>query len=296
MTPPPSYRVGTPSTPKVIKILVLITTLVSLIAAITDPIFTHFGWPTLQTIFGLSLNGIDHFFLWQFITYLFIHPVTYSLSIPFVIHLAFNMYLLWVIGGLTMERIGIKKFLCLYFLAAVACGLVAWGMMFNSPPLVFSGSSTAIYALMMTWLMIYSDVDLLLFFLIPFKAKWAVVGIFLINLLVDLSHSDFLSALTYFTAILFGYFFGLFILGLKSPFKTLQKFEGFILHLKKPRKTNYKTFHQAKIYDFETGEAILDDDEFMDSCLARISLYGEDSLTWKEKFRMNRISRKKKKK
>lgn len=51
----------------------------------------------------------------------------------------------------------------------------------------------------------------------------------------------------------------------------------------------------AKIYDFKTGRIVLDDDSFMDACLAKIADTGRDSLSWREKFRMKRISKRKKK-
>jgi len=48
-----------------------------------------------------------------------------------------------------------------------------------------------------------------------------------------------------------------------------------------------------KVVDFKTGQPILDDDQFMDAMLARISLYGESVLTPDEKNRMRKISERK---
>jgi hypothetical protein len=53
-------------------------------------------------------------------------------------------------------------------------------------------------------------------------------------------------------------------------------------------------FHSTtKIYDFRSGLPKLNDEQFMDAMLARISRYGKDSLSPEETERMKKISEKK---
>jgi hypothetical protein len=52
--------------------------------------------------------------------------------------------------------------------------------------------------------------------------------------------------------------------------------------------------YDSKIFDFKTGKAILNDEAFMDACLKKISEYGREGLTFRERWRMRRISKRKK--
>ena len=47
-------------------------------------------------------------------------------------------------------------------------------------------------------------------------------------------------------------------------------------------------YPDAKIFDLKTGQAVIDDDSFMDSMLEKISKSGEQSLSKKEKKRMQK--------
>ena len=65
--------------------------------------------------------------------------------------------------------------------------------------------------------------------------------------------------------------------------------------LKRKRIDPSYVFAKAKIYDFKTGQAILNDEEFMDAMLSKISMYGQSSLSFRrEHFRLKRILKEKK--
>jgi membrane associated rhomboid family serine protease len=249
-------------------------------------------------ILGLSSWGIKNYFFWQFISYLFVSPVTYGISFSFLITIAFNAYLLWIIGNMVMERKGIGHFFTVYFGTGIAAGLiVSWLQFVSGSPTVFSGSSAALYGILMTWLMLHPNAEMLLFLTIPFKAKWLVVGLIGANLLIDLSIGDWLNACAYLTAAIVSYFYCVLVWNCKGPFTSLSKLERALIACTRFFRKTPPSFPypQAKIYDFKTGQAILKDEEFMDAMLTKISLYGESSLTWKEKWRMKRISKNKKK-
>ena len=98
--------------------------------------------------------------------------------------------------------------------------------------------------------------------------------------------------------MLYGYLYSVLVWDSLSPFRRLHPLEKKMIYLKR------KWFHRfqkvvdievqpSKVYDFKTGKAIIQDDDFMDACLDKISKKGKSSLTMRERFRMWRISRKK---
>jgi membrane associated rhomboid family serine protease len=256
---------------KAIRTLVFSTIAISIVSAL---------FPVLQQLLALSLSGIHNLFLWQFLTYPLVHAG--PLSFSFLLHLAFNMYLLWVFGSS----------LALYFGAALVSGLVAAGVMYLfNLPYFLAGSSAPLYAVLFSWMICNQGAELLLFFAVPFKAQWLVLGLLGANLLIDLSNGDWVSCASYITAALFGYFFSLAVWKTHSPFSFLRPFERAFFRLTSKRTP--KPYSHSKIYDIHSGEPFLEDDVFMDTMLARISLHGEDSLTADEKARMNAISARK---
>ena len=286
MTYRSSYQPGPEATPRALKILIAATAGCTLAAAF---------FPAVQGLLALSLPGIRHLFLWQFITYLFVQIG--SISFPFLLHLAFNMYLLWTFGASLLQRAHLGTFLGLYFGAGAFAALTAFGLMSAfSLPYALAGSSTALYALLISWVILNPDAELLLFFAIPFKAKWLLLGLIGANLLIDLSNSDWVSLASYSGSVLFGYLYTLIAFREQSPFLFLRPFERTLLRaLEKLRHLGRKEKNskQPKIYDIHSGAPQLSDDQFMDAMLARISLHGEDSLTPEEKRRMQAISTRK---
>jgi hypothetical protein len=81
---------------------------------------------------------------------------------------------------------------------------------------------------------------------------------------------------------------------MRSPFTFLFQFENALLRaIERLHHLREKSIPQSKIYDIKSGEPIGSDEQFMDAMLARISLYGEETLTAEEKQRMVEISKKK---
>jgi hypothetical protein len=229
-----------------------------------------------------------------------------GISFGLFLHLAFNMYLLWTFGAALLLRVKQLPFFFLYFGGALFGGLAALLPMalFHSP-LLFAGSSPALYAVLIAWVMLNPESRLLLFFSFPVKAAWLVLGLLGTNLILDLSSGDWTNFFSYATSSLFGYFFTLLVWkspDTSSPFPFLRKFEKGVLRTfekgkEKWRKIGKKSaslpYRHSKIYDIRSGEPLLGDEQFMDAMLARISLYGEDSLAPEEKKRMKSISEKK---
>ena len=159
-------------TPLALKCLLLATLFLSLV------------FPFLGPYLVLSKEGIAHLYLWQFATYLFIHPFPSG-----IFQLALNLYVLWVFGTAIIERIHLKSFCALYFGAGIFAGLLAWGAMFLFPPTPLSGSSPALYATLIAWVILNPESELFLFFAIPFKARSLLIVLLGLGLLVHLASS-----------------------------------------------------------------------------------------------------------
>jgi len=246
--------------------------------------------PFLAPYLLLSLKGIENLHFWQFFTYAFIHPFPSG-----IVHLAFNLFLIWIFGASLIDRLHPPLFYSLFFGGALFGGLAAWGAMtlFHLSAPLF-GSTPPLYALLTSWILLNPEARVLLFFALPFKARHLLAGLIGLNLLIDLSRTDWLPLFAYLGATLFGYFFTLIVCKTRSPFHFLAPFENGILRLiERVSHLGGKEVRRAKIYDIKSGEPILGDEEFMDAMLARISLYGEENLSPDEKKRMQRISEKK---
>jgi membrane associated rhomboid family serine protease len=107
-----------------------------------------------------------HFFVWQFVTYLFVHAGP--------LHLLFNMLVLWMFGC-DLERLwGFKKFLEYYFLTGVGAGLCSY-LVGPHSPVATVGASGAIYGLLLAYGILFADRIIYLYFLFPIKAKYFVL-------------------------------------------------------------------------------------------------------------------------
>ncbi len=280
------------STPKSLKILILVSIASILISAF---------FPKVQALFSLSFSGISHLYLWQFLTYIFTAPTGVSFSL--FLFLAFDMYLLWAFGSSLMQRSRPALFYALYFGSALFAGLLAFlPMALGLQHGYLAGGAAPLYAVLLAWVMLNPESELLLFFSLPFKARWLIAGLLAVNLILDATSGDWIGFLSNFGSAVFGYFFTLIAWREPSPFPFLRSFERILFRSldrtrdrlskigKKRPQTPYK---HSKIYDIHSGEPLLGDEQFMDAMLARISLYGEDTLTPEEKKRMQAISAKK---
>jgi membrane associated rhomboid family serine protease len=294
------FRMGPRSTPKIVKWTILATLIVSFFSIISNTLFTEiFQISSPQYLLSLTTWGIHKFFIWQFVSYLFVQPLAVGgISFSFLLHLFFDMYLLWAIGSAIYEARGKKHFLGLYFGGALFVGIIAYLSLFLvHSPLPFSGGTSSIYILLIAWAFLFPEAMIMLFLLIPMRAKWLVFGLIGVNLLLDFSNGNFLSFVVTGGALLYGYFYSILAWDSLSPFSSLHRLEKKIIytkrrlfhHFRRPVDIEVQT---SKVYDFKTGKAIIQDDTFMDACLDKISKKGKGSLTLYERYRMWRISRK----
>ncbi len=109
--------------------------------------------------------GTGQFWPWQVVTYSFLH-------LGFG-HLFFNMLGLWMFGGELEQLWGRNRFLQFYFssvIAAAVAQLVVNAMIGSPAPTV--GASGGLFGLLLAFAMIFPERIILVFFVIPMKAKY----------------------------------------------------------------------------------------------------------------------------
>ena len=124
---------------------------------------------------ALSHRGLARGYVWQLLTFQFLHV---GLG-----HLLGNLIGLWFFGRFVEERLGARRFLQLYFLSGVAGGLLhsllAWGFPGQFGLAVY-GASAGVLGLIAAFALLEPEGEILLFFVLPLKAKvllWFELGI-----------------------------------------------------------------------------------------------------------------------
>ncbi|MCX7674556.1 MAG: rhomboid family intramembrane serine protease [Bdellovibrionaceae bacterium] len=140
---------------------------------------------------GLTPAAIwERFYLWQFVTYMFIHSLDVS-------HLVLNLLMTWLIGSGLEERWGSRKFLLFYLFSGILSGafyvasmasLSLAGLVNDVVWVPVVGSSGAVFALLTAYGLIYRDQVIHFMFIFPMKAIHFVALLGAMELLQLLSH------------------------------------------------------------------------------------------------------------
>lgn len=278
----PPWQFQRAYTPPLMKRLLQITCIVTFVGIVFN----------LQHLLVLSPLFYTDFYFWQPLTSIFMLPSP-ALSFGFIIDFAFCMLVLWLFGSIVLERIGKAKFLTVYFLSGILSGLTALAVMDKFQ--IFTGMSElmpVILALTTLWAMIDPYQEILVFFILPLKAKWVLVVGLVGTLLVSFLSQDIVSFAAYFTAFIFSYFWGLFVLGLRSPFDWMTGLDRAINKIR----VGTSRFWQWNVMgpirkSRESSKA--KEDAFVDATLEKISKEGTSSLSAWSRLRLKWISLKK---
>ncbi len=140
-------------------------------------------WPVLEELFALSPRQLRRGFVWQPVTYMFLHAGLW--------HILFNLLLLWFFGREVEYFIGAKNFARLYFLGGLAGAALWLAFNFNTNELLM-GASAAVLACVIAFATLFPEreITLLLFFFIPvtLKAKYLALIAVALDLVPILSH------------------------------------------------------------------------------------------------------------
>src|SRR5438874_13477240 len=137
------------------------------------------GYPphvTSGNYFALSVEGLRHGYVWQLITFQFMHGG--------LLHLLFNCWAIFVFGREVEEALGKRAFLTLYFCSGIIGGLVQalagvlaenfgslnLALRFGGPVV---GASAGAFGLVAAFAVLYPErpLMLLLFFIIPVNMR-----------------------------------------------------------------------------------------------------------------------------
>jgi len=127
----------------------------------------------------LSLDGLKHGYIWQLLSFQFLHAN--------LMHLAGNCLVIFFLGRAVEDALGRKSFLLLYFSSGVVgalcqtlAGMLAGAINLQPHALYFSapvvGASAGAFGLSAAFTLLFPDQILLLFMIIPMRAKYLLWG------------------------------------------------------------------------------------------------------------------------
>jgi membrane associated rhomboid family serine protease len=127
------------------------------------------GAQKIIQIFGLTpAYVIGELFLWQLVTYLFLHGDFF--------HILFNMFALWMFGSELERAWGGKEFLKFYLVTGVGAGL--FSVVLEPGSLIPTiGASGSVYGILMAYGMMFPERYIYLYFLFPVKVKYFVAAL-----------------------------------------------------------------------------------------------------------------------
>lgn len=138
---------------------------------------------------------------WTLVTYIFLHSG--------LLHLFFNMFVLFFLGTTLEKIIGKNQFLRIFFasgiLSAIGYSLLSYPI-FNISPGSMIGASGAIYGVFAALTMLEPDLKVYVYF-IPMKLKYALLLFALFDFLM-INSSDMIAHTAHLSGILVGLYMG----------------------------------------------------------------------------------------
>lgn len=177
----------------------------------------------LTDALGLHFALAESFGPWQLVSYMFLHG---SFT-----HLFFNMFSLWMFGGLIERTLGARRFLTYFFVCGIGAGICQelWQTaqyfidemykyeMVNTGSTIIPmsyflnqwttiGASGACYGVLLAFGMLYPNERIMLLLPpIPMKAKYFVAGYAVIELVSAYASNDNVAHLAHLGGMLFGW-------------------------------------------------------------------------------------------
>jgi membrane associated rhomboid family serine protease len=170
-----------PPLTRVTKALIITCVVTYLVDFVLSNLGFNIGGYSLRSILGLVPALVTtKFWLWQFVTYIFMHGHP--------LHILLNMLILWYFGAEIELRMGAAEFLRYFLLCGVGGGVVNFLVvsMFTDPshltnPII--GASGAIFGILAAYGIFFANRYFLVFFLFPMKAKYFVLVMAAIELI-----------------------------------------------------------------------------------------------------------------
>jgi membrane associated rhomboid family serine protease len=126
------------------------------------------GGPSFTNKFGLIPSLVIHnFYLWQLVTYIFLHAS--------IMHILFNMLSIWMFGSELESVWGTRQFTKFFFICGIGAGLLTVLLSPNSTTVTI-GASGAIYGILAAYGILFPN-RIIILFIFPIPAKWFVLGL-----------------------------------------------------------------------------------------------------------------------
>ncbi|HEY6972327.1 MAG TPA: rhomboid family intramembrane serine protease, partial [Candidatus Angelobacter sp.] len=150
---------------------------------------------------------VRHFYLWQVITYSFLHGG--------LLHILFNMLSLWMFGAALDSHWGKRQFLEFYFFcvigAAVTTIVIAYaapGVLGLRPDTLTYGASGGIFGILLAFAWYFGEQEIFMFPLpVAIKAKYMVAILILIALASAMSNAGGTAYIAHLGGALFGFLY-----------------------------------------------------------------------------------------
>ena len=161
----------------VVRRLIIVTGAIFLLTYLPSVILR---WSLPFELLGLRPYDVPHrFFVWQPFTYLFLHAGFF--------HVIFNLFALWMFGSDLERTWGPRRFLFYFFLTGM--GAAAFDVILQPSAVSTTiGNSGAVYGLLLAYGLLFPNRPILLWLLIPVKAKWFVLVMGLIEFVSSFSN------------------------------------------------------------------------------------------------------------
>lgn len=156
-------------------------------------ILTYFKLPIVD--FKLY-SSIDHFRVYQLVSYMFLHGD----DLP---HIIFNMIGLVVFGSDIERKFGSSNFLKIYLISGIVSGICH--ILFIDKPVL--GASGAVWSLMVMYALYNPENIFHIYFFIPVKIKYIVSVFFIIELYLSVLGNDGTSHIAHIGGALMGFIF-----------------------------------------------------------------------------------------
>lgn len=239
---------------------------------------TVFTGPWFLETFAFSPAGAADQW-WSFATYMFVHGG--------LLHLAFNMLMLFFFGPAVEGRMGAKGFAVYYFVCGMGGAIFSFAVSLLTPVMPFVGASAAVFGVSLAFAMHWPNAPIYVFPLpVPIKAKWLVIFLATINLLAAItSAQDGVAHLAHLGGFLFGFIF------LKSEASLRRQASAAVR--RSPRLVRSPPAHRAEQPQekepSQPGRSEIQAE--LDRVLDKISESGLDSLTPEERLLLDDMSR-----
>ena len=182
------FSFGYGLTPVIKKLIIIMAALFFLQGVVSSQITLYLGL--------VPLLVWKKFFLWQLVTYIFLHGG--------ISHILFNLLALWMFGGELESYWGSGKFLRYFFFCGIGAGLCT--VVFSPYQFIpVVGASGAIYGILLAFGWLFPNRLIYVYFLVPIPAKYFVIIFGLIELYASMQGTGGgVAHLTHLGGLIFG--------------------------------------------------------------------------------------------